>query len=146
MCRIGPQLQVPSSAATQSSRRMNSLGSCCRLFRQTVLANKLHCAGVQAQTRRAFALPKAALRGRQTKERDTVATDDVAANKVRSPSQVDKSHQVTSLPMTVAGGAFHVYISTVICLCVALGESLGTSDERPQLSLWARYYHAAWTG
>ena len=70
---------APSSRAY--SKRMNSLGSCCRLFRQALLTNNVHCAAVQAQSRRAFASPKAALnRSRQAKE--AVTSDNVAENKV----------------------------------------------------------------
>lgn len=73
---------VPAQS-TASSRRMNSLGSCCRLFRQTLLATNSHCAGLQAQSRRAYALPRAALsRSRQAKQ-EAATSDNVAENKVR---------------------------------------------------------------
>jgi len=62
---------------------MNSLGSCCRLFRQTVLANQAQFAGLQATTRRAYALPKAAL-SRRSKEAAVVNGDGAEGNKANS--------------------------------------------------------------
>ena len=77
----GIRLCAPAPSAA-TSRRMNSLGSCCRLFRQTLLAANSHCAGLQAQSRRAYALPRAALsRSRQAKQ-EAVTSDNVAENKV----------------------------------------------------------------
>ncbi|KAL0048593.1 hypothetical protein WJX82_006679 [Trebouxia sp. C0006] len=68
---------------------MNSLGSCCRLFRQTVLANQAQFAGLQATTRRAYALPKAAL-SRRSKEAAVVNGDGAEGNKAKALEQVMK--------------------------------------------------------
>ncbi|KAL0021851.1 hypothetical protein WJX77_007910 [Trebouxia sp. C0004] len=68
---------------------MNSLGSCCRLFRQTLLANQAQLAGLQATTRRAYALPKAAL-SRRSKEAAVVNGDGAEENKAKALEQVMK--------------------------------------------------------
>ncbi|KAL0027602.1 hypothetical protein WJX79_000931 [Trebouxia sp. C0005] len=68
---------------------MNKLGSCCRLFRQTVLANQAQFAGLQATTRRAYALPKAAL-SRRSKEAAVVNGDGAEENKAKALEQVMK--------------------------------------------------------
>lgn len=73
----------------RASQPMNSLGSCCRLFRQTVLANQAHFAGLQATTRRAYALPKAAL-SRRSKEAAVVNGDGAEENKAKALEQVMK--------------------------------------------------------
>lgn len=73
----------------RASPPMNSLGSCCRLFRQTVLANQAQLAGLQATTRRAYALPKAAL-SRRSKEATVVNGDGAEGNKAKALEQVMK--------------------------------------------------------
>ncbi|DBB11044.1 TPA: hypothetical protein ACH3X3_006516 [Trebouxia sp. C0006] len=73
----------------RASQPMNSLGSCCRLFRQTVLANQAQFAGLQATTRRAYALPKAAL-SRRSKEAAVVNGDGAEGNKAKALEQVMK--------------------------------------------------------
>lgn len=73
----------------RASQPMNSLGSCCRLFRQTVLANQAHFAGLQATTRRGYALPKAAL-SRRSKEAAVVNGDGAEENKAKALEQVMK--------------------------------------------------------
>lgn len=72
-----------------ASQPMNSLGSCCRLFRQTLLANKAQSAGFQATTRRAFALPRAAL-SRRSKEAAVVNGDGAQENKAKALEAVMK--------------------------------------------------------
>ncbi|DBB04376.1 TPA: hypothetical protein ACH3X1_012864 [Trebouxia sp. C0004] len=73
----------------RASQPMNSLGSCCRLFRQTLLANQAQLAGLQATTRRAYALPKAAL-SRRSKEAAVVNGDGAEENKAKALEQVMK--------------------------------------------------------
>lgn len=74
----------------RSSQAMNSLGSCCRLFRQTVLANKTQLAGLQASTRRAYALPRAALSRRSKEATAAPSGEGVEQNKTKALEQVMK--------------------------------------------------------
>ncbi|KAL3142004.1 hypothetical protein ABBQ32_004646 [Trebouxia sp. C0010 RCD-2024] len=50
---------------------MRSLGSCCKLFRQAALAGRTYPAGFDVTTKRAFALPRAALSRRTKRAVDT---------------------------------------------------------------------------
>ena len=63
---------------------MRSLGSCCKLFRQAALVNRTNSAGFDATSRRAFALPRAALSRRSKEASRNVDTDGdgAADNKV----------------------------------------------------------------
>ena len=80
----------------RSSQAMNSLGSCCRLFRQTVLANKTQLAGLQASTRRAYALPRAALSRRSKEATAAPSGEGVEQNKV--PVTLDFLQTLEGIP------------------------------------------------
>lgn len=67
---------------------MRSLGSCCKLFRQALLAGKTHPAGFDVTTRRGFALPRASLSRRSKRSVETNGDGNeggsAAENKVRN--------------------------------------------------------------
>lgn len=126
-------LSAPSSRAY--SKRMNSLSSCCRLFRQTLLTNNVHCAALQAQSRRAFASPKAALnRSRQAKE--AVTSDNVAENKVCRKCNHGRAELTKSLLMFLYARKRHTCLHFV---CSSLAPVQAKALEQVMKDLNARF-------
>lgn len=81
---------------------MRSLGSCCKLFRQAALVHRTNSAGFDATTRRAFALPRAAL-SRRSKEASRyvdIDGDGAVDNKVLTRGSIDAHHVETELQPT----------------------------------------------
>lgn len=81
----------PLASSTQSrvSQQMHSLSSCCRIFRQAVLANRSYLAHPHSVPRRSYALPRAAL-SRRSREAAVIDGDATNNNKAKALEQVMK--------------------------------------------------------
>lgn len=112
---------------------MRSLGSCCKLFRQAALVNRTNSAGFDATTRRAFALPRAALSRRSKEASRNVDTDGDGAADNKVPCW-QEFHPLLMLSK--------VNFSQLTFRLTA-GKGLGGDTQGPQLSLRSRHYHAA---
>lgn len=111
---------------------MRSLGSCCKLFRQAALAGRTHPAGFDVTTKRAFALPRAAL-SRRTKRAVDTNVDSEDGNGNAADSKVRNHKHPAVAPVQADENT----------LSVTVGRSLAAVPEKSQRHIWSRHCHAA---